>query len=349
MPQPHKDLSFYLVKFGYYGLVVSVALAVLYCIFLLFVPLVASVLLTFLLDPIVKFFETKGFRRLAIIISMCIVTSLAGVATIYFVVPRLVVEAQNLAADIPQYEKMFRGSLENLRAAIENHFPGLAVPDFHAMLMQKMGSFGHLDVDMVISQLSNIFSMLSVVVIVPIVTFFFLTDGHLIHKTALRAIPNRYFEMFVLLFHRITDSLKFFIRGQLIDALAVGLKIIGVPYAFVIGIVAGIGNLIPYLGPVIGFMPAAFVVLTSPDGFTAWSFVSLIMVFGVVQFLEGTFIYPLAVGKSVDLHPLVVIIGISVGGQLGGVIGMLIAVPIISVAKVSLEVLYSNLKSYSII
>lgn len=87
----------------------------------------------------------------------------------------------------------------------------------------------------------------------------------------------------------------------------------------------------------------------SADGFTTLGLIKIIGVFGMVQFLEGTFIYPIAVGKSVNLHPLVVIIGITVGGQLGGIVGMLLVIPVISVVKVTREVLYSYLKQYSII
>jgi predicted PurR-regulated permease PerM len=68
-----------------------------------------------------------------------------------------------------------------------------------------------------------------------------------------------------------------------------------------------------------------------------------------VQFVEGTFVYPFAVGKSVNLHPLVVILGITIGGQFGGILGMVLIIPLISIVKVSLEVLHTYLKSYMII
>ena len=124
---------------------------------------------------------------------------------------------------------------------------------------------------------------------------------------------------------------------------------IGMPYFIVIGLIAGLGNLIPYLGPIIGFMPAFLVLMVSPAGFSTIGLVKIIVVFVMVQFLEGTFVYPIAVGKSVNLHPLMVIIGITIGGMLGGVIGMVIVIPIICVMKVTIEVMYSYLKQYSII
>jgi predicted PurR-regulated permease PerM len=141
----------------------------------------------------------------------------------------------------------------------------------------------------------------------------------------------------------------------MIDALAVGvmtsigLAIIGMPFFIVIGAIAGIGNLIPYFGPVIGFIPAFLSLLLSPEGLTGASITKVIIVFVVVQFIEGTFIYPIAVGKSVNMHPLTVIIGITVGGQVGGILGMLLVIPIIAIAKVTVEVLHFYLKRYYIL
>jgi predicted PurR-regulated permease PerM len=107
-------------------------------------------------------------------------------------------------------------------------------------------------------------------------------------------------------------------------------------------------NLIPYLEPNNSFAPAMYVLVVT-EGFTLMLFLKIVTVFIVVQFIEGTFVYPVAVGNSSNLHPLVVILGITVGGQLGGVLGMLLAIPLISVTKVTIEVLHAGLKSYSII
>ncbi len=349
-------ISHPIVKYGYWALAAAVALGILYCIYLLFVPLLVSVLLMFLIDPLVDYFERNGMKRLAVIVGIYMFVVAAAAAAVFFIVPLLVSEARNFAKEIPRYKAMIVTILDSARAAIQSRFPQLDVPDFCQVLRQYVpGPGAKIDLNALAAYVSSFASLLSAVVIIPIATFFLLADGHLIQKALLRMVPNRYFEMSFLLFHKVTSALKFFLRGQLIDAFAVGvmtavfLAIIGLPYAMVIGIIAGLGNLIPYLGPIIGFMPAFLVVMVSPEGLTVVGLVKVVAVFVLVQFIEGTFIYPIAVGKSVDLHPLVVIIGVTVGGQIGGVLGMILAVPIIGVAKVSLEVLYTSLKSYSII
>ncbi len=347
--------SHLLVKFGYYALVVVVIISLLYVGKLLFGALLASVLLTLLLDPLVNFLEAKGLRRITIILGIYVFIILIAVGTAVFVVPKLINEAQSFAQDLPQYQEKVEAMIVATQKTLEKKFPEIEIPDLLTFVQERLSQNSGIDIDALITHLSSFFSILSLVVIVPIVSFFLLVDGHLINKALLRMVPNTYFEMTILLFDKVTSALKYFIRGQLIDAAAVGimtsigLALIGLPYFLVIGIVAGAGNLIPYLGPIIGFIPAVFVAFMSPEGITVWSILSIVIVFAIVQFLEGTFVYPIAVGKSVNLHPLIVIIGVTVGGQLGGVLGMVIAVPIISIVKVTFEVLYFYLKSYSII
>jgi predicted PurR-regulated permease PerM len=343
------------VKFGYYSFVVVVIIFVLFCFKLLFSAVLASVLLALLLSPLVNYLETLGLKRITVILGIYVVITLITVGSAVFLVPKLINEAQTFAQDLPLYKTKVENGITKFQQTLQKKFPEVDIPDMLAFVKARVSKHRGVNIEAVIAYLSSFFSILSLVVIVPIVTFFLLVDGHLINKALLRMVPNSYFEMTVLLFHKVTSALKLFIRGQLIDAAAVGvltsigLAIIGLPYFLVIGIIAGVGNLIPYLGPVIGFIPAISVAIMSPGGFTVWSVLSILIVFVIVQFVEGTFVYPIAVGKSVDLHPLIVIIGVTIGGQLGGVLGMLIAVPLISIVKVSFEVLYFYLKSYSII
>lgn len=351
----HKISSHIFIKFGYFGFVGIAGLFLIYCINVLIIPLLASVLLTLLLDPVVNYFETKGIKRINVILGIYILILFVAAIALIFIVPTLISEAQSFMRELPRIKTTFKTSIDELHRGVQDKFPQAVIPDFYTTLKQQLPAGDGINVDAIMAYMSSFFAILSLLVVIPIVTFFLLADGHLIQKAILCLIPNTYFEMSVLLFHKIISALKFFIRGQLIDAAAVGimtaigLAVIGLPYFLVIGIIAGLGNMIPYLGPIIGFLPALFIVVISPEGATFWSVLSIVIVFVMVQFIEGTFIYPIAVGKSVSLHPLVVILGVTIGGQLGGVFGMLCAVPLISIVKVSLEVLYSYLKSYSII
>jgi predicted PurR-regulated permease PerM len=117
----------------------------------------------------------------------------------------------------------------------------------------------------------------------------------------------------------------------------------------VIGIVAGLANFIPYFGSIISVCAALFVLFVTPGAFTIWSLLSVGIVFVCIQIIDGTLVYPNVVGRQVHLHPLVVILGVAAGGSMGGIVGMLLVIPLISICKVTIEVLYTYLKSYSII
>ncbi len=344
------------IKSIYYLFIVVVVIGVLYSFKMLFAPVVASILIAILIDPLADYFEEKGLSRFTTVVCLYIVIAVGAVFAAYFLVPRLISEVENLSAKFPAMKQEMKTAVANLQGILEEKFPDRDIPELWSVIVEHgPGKMGGIDIDAVINSLSSFFALLSVVVIIPIMSFFIVTDGQLIQKFILQMVPNRYFELVVLLIHRIVSAVKSFVQGQLIDAIGVGvlttigMACIQMPYFIVIGIIAGLGNLIPYLGPVIGFLPALFVVVMGPEGFDVGRILLVIGVFGLVQFIEGTFIYPIAVGKSVNLHPLVVILGITIGGQVGGVLGMIIAIPLISITKVSLGIIHEYLHNYSII
>ncbi|MFQ7472579.1 MAG: AI-2E family transporter, partial [Anaerovoracaceae bacterium] len=128
-----------------------------------------------------------------------------------------------------------------------------------------------------------------------------------------------------------------FIRGALLDALfvailsSVGLSIMGLEAAVFIGVFAGIANVIPYFGPVLGMIPA-FLMGFFTEGF--WSGALAVIILLVVQQIDSNIIYPKIVGTSTGLHPLMVLLAVSVFGYFGGILGMLIAVPIAGIIQV---------------
>ncbi len=345
----------HIIRFGFFTLAAAVTIVILFSIKILFFPLVIALLLKFFLQPAVNFLETRGFKRLSAVITLYIIIIVVSGIAFFFLVPLLVKEARIFTANLPNYEGMLESALGKVRELIIQKFPSASIPDFYAMVHGYFERQGTTIVNSIPRYAMSIAAILSCAALVPVIAFFYLVDGHLIQKALLCLAPNRYFEMFVLLSDKVMGAVQAFIRGQLIDALSVGimtsigLAVIGLPYFIVIGMIAGLGNLIPYLGPVIGFIPAFIVLLVSPMGFSTLWLLKILAVFVIVQFLEGTFIYPIAVGRSVNLHPLVVIVGITVGGILGGVVGMLIVIPIICIMKVILEVMYYYLKQYSII
>ena len=198
--------------------------------------------------------------------------------------------------------------------------------------------------------IGGVISGLTFVVIVPFVAFFFLKEGRRLTRCLIALVPNAYFELCLNLMHQANKQIGNYIRGQLLAVLVVsvlsigGLSIIGVYYALPLGLLAGLANVIPYLGPLIGIVCSSIVALATGGGLAMVA--KVIAMFLIVQLIDNVLIQPTMVAKSVELHPLVVLFVVMVGSQLMGIVGMLIAVPLTGIAKVSGQTIYKGIRQY---
>ena len=200
---------------------------------------------------------------------------------------------------------------------------------------------------------TNLFGIFASAVIVPFVAFFLLKDGEQMKKQVIELVPNRYFEMTLTLFHRVTRQLSAYLRGTMLDCgitavlYIIGYSIIGVKYSILVGFLGGVLCLVPYLGPWMGAALAMVIMLFDPSASFPWW--SALIVASLVQFFENNFLYPIILGKSVDIHPLIIMFGLFVGAEVAGLVGMVLAVPLIAILKVIAEVLYKGLRQFSVI
>lgn len=200
--------------------------------------------------------------------------------------------------------------------------------------------------------LGRLFSGIMLLAIVPFVAFFFLKEGRRITHGIVELVPNAYFEMTLNLLYRINNQIGGYIRGQLVEVLIVaglsvgGLAVIGMPYSVPVGILAGLANMIPYLGPIVGIAAATLVALTTHGGMAM--VVKVVVLFFAIQMIDNILVQPMVVAKSVDLHPLIVLVVVMIGSDVGGMVGMLVAVPLTGILKVSVQTLYEGLKEYRV-
>lgn len=156
--------------------------------------------------------------------------------------------------------------------------------------------------------------------------------------------------MCLTLVHQINAQIGGYIRGQIVAVVivatlaVVGLTLVDMRYPLPLGIVAGLANMIPFLGPLIGFLSASVVGIAVGGGIYMVLKVAAVML--VVQIIDNVLIQPTVVARSVDLHPLVVLFAVMAGSQLWDIPGMLIAVPLTGVIKVSGQTIYQSLRSY---
>jgi len=343
------------LKIFYYAIVAIIIAGTVFTLKLLFVPLLISLFIAIVIRPLVTFFESKGFSHTTTIITIFSTLIITAVLAFILFIPLLSEQLSSFGIKIPEILNMLQEKAILLQNSIDNKLTFIdlshSVQDIKESLIKNIdtvvGTFG--------SYISNIMNIMTFAILIPFFAFFILKDMHIIKKAILSYIPNRYFEIAALLFYRIGNSIQLYIRGQLIDATfvgvttGIGLSIIGFPYALVVGLIAGIGNLVPYFGPVLGAIPAILIILVTPEWAVGSAIGLVIMVFLAVQIIETLFIYPAVVGNSVDLHPIIVVFALLIGGELAGILGMIIMIPAVAILKVTFQLLHRYMKEYKVI
>jgi predicted PurR-regulated permease PerM len=180
-------------------------------------------------------------------------------------------------------------------------------------------------------KLGVLFSILGYVVLVPVLTYYLLHDFDTMRARMADLIPLPRRDSWLAFLAEYDRLVSRYLRGQLLAAMTVGLLttfglwVLGFPYPALVGVVAGVFNLVPYLGLIVSLVPALIIALLS--GEIGASLGKIAIVFGIVQALDGTVIGPKIVGGSVGLHPAWVILALAAGGLFFGFMGLLIAVP----------------------
>ncbi|MFQ6113739.1 MAG: AI-2E family transporter, partial [bacterium] len=263
-------------RFAKWGIVLLALLAVLSFIPALksvIIILVAALFLAFLLDPVVNFIENRGVDRLwAVILVFSLIVFLVALG-FKFLSPVLFKEFHEMRLGI---ENQSPGEIiSHLTKKLGSKVSFLASPavqnELNAKISEALTAFFQKSFSMVVSLFSAVVSM----VMVAFVTFFFLKDGRRMKKTVISWVPNRYFEMSLNILHKTSTQLGRYIRGQLLVASIVGtlciiaLYLLDIRYCFFIGAVAGLANMIPYFGPIVGAVPAIIIALIDTGSFGA--------------------------------------------------------------------------------
>ncbi|WP_162343012.1 AI-2E family transporter [Cyclobacterium salsum] len=193
---------------------------------------------------------------------------------------------------------------------------------------------------------------------VGFITFFLLLENGLLRRNLLNFIPNKYFELSVATFHKVEHLLSNYLLGLLIQIsvifsiASIGLTIAGVEYAMTIAVFAAVANLIPYAGPLLGAIFGVLVGLSTGE-FSAASEVyfflfKVLAVFSVVQLSDNVVLQPFIFSKSVKAHPLEIFVIIFVGAKIAGVLGMIFAIPVYTIFRVSIQEFYKGYREYRI-
>ncbi len=335
------------------------------------IPRAIAGIIAYLLDPIVDWFQKKrGFKRQnAIILVFCIAVLLVG-GVVASVVPSLISQVNELTTEFPKQAKKFQDSVSSIVNTGDPAKPtntstnAPAKPVWFEMPREWMKNVGVTNekmrefmVDAVakisawgleqLKKVMSLFGFLAGLALVPVYVFYFLLEKRGIKQNWTDYLPvheSRVKEEIVFVLHSINDCLIVFFRGQVLVAMCVGallttgFLVIGLEYAILLGVMAGLLSIIPYLGVALSIIPAFVLSMIQfvPDH--GWlKPVLVLVVFAAVQAMEGLFISPKIIGDRVGLHPLTIIVAVMVGTTLlGGIMGGVLAIPLTAALRTAM-------------
>ncbi len=306
----------------------------------LFLPVLLSLIVTFLLDPLVQFFERTQISRTTSIFAVYAIFLILFIILLTLIGPpnwRSMLDA--LRADFPRYISRVLEYLNSLLASVHNQFPYLENYDISGKVRQWAQEFLGL---ILLETPRSAMRIGSLFLLVPLFSFFFLRDSRRIMRNLISLTPNRYFEMVLDIYDHVSWQLANFIRGRILEAMLIGLvvwlglSLTDIRYAPLLGVIAGVTNLVPYIGPIVGMVPGLVIALVDLGAGPQfwWIFCVYLLIAQVI--LDNFILVPILISRVSNLHPLWVILAIVMGGKLYGVLGMIIGVPIASVIKIAI-------------
>lgn len=312
----------------------------------LFLILVISFALTFILRPVVDYIENLGaVRWLAVLI---VFTGLGSLAVLGIALLFPVISAQIGHISAAFSKERLPIMLNEISGQIAVKIPFLKSEAIREQLNSFLITFGNTAGE----TLSGLIGTVASLAIVPFISFFLLNDYYSMQKSFIRNMPNKYFEMSLNILYKIEDQLSKYIRGTAIESIAVGIiyaiiyYFLGINYATVLGMIGGFTNVIPFAGPFIGAIPALLITIVQFGDLSM--LLPIVIATVAVQQIDQMFIQPAVFSKIMDISPLTMFLVILIGNEVLGVMGMVLAVPIYTIILVTAKETNWGLKNYKI-
>jgi len=320
----------------YYGILVGYA--------------IVAMIFSYMLDPLVNRMQSAGLNRtLAIILTLsALIVILIWIST--NIIPIIANQMVQLAGQLKlQNIEAIAHQIEHQLTVRFTFLPQGFLSDNLTQMARELFDVGELP-----SALSNIIgiftNIFSAALIIPFATFFFLKDGTKIRRDILQLVPNKYFETSLSLIDKIETRLGVYFRSVMLQSFIVaftswvGLTIVGLNNALSVGIAIGIANSIPYFGPLIGYILSVIVSIIEVGNFSL--VLPCLLAILMVQLLDNLVLQPLIFSRSADMHPVAILFIIMIGAETAGILGMLIAIPIATIIKITINQVSWSLNNY---
>ncbi|MDI6582608.1 AI-2E family transporter [Bacillus subtilis] len=303
-------------------------------------PIILTGIVFYLLNPVVDFLERRRIRRIYSILLLYLLVIGLITITIVSIIPFLKEQIMSLIDNIPRYVDVVENQTKQL---IGSNFVNQAQQTMNiniSDLATKVSDQAATIVNSTFTGVGNFIGALTEIIIsivtVPFILFYLLKDGRKLPVYILKFVPTRLKEQTYTVLSEMNHRLSSYIRGQIIVSfcigflLFIGYLIIGLDYASLLAVIAACTSIVPYLGPTIAITPAIIIaIVTSP-----LMLLKLVIVWTIVQLIEGKLISPQIMGKNLHIHPITIIFLLLTAGKLFGVVGIILAIPGYAVAKV---------------
>ncbi|HCY6682160.1 TPA: AI-2E family transporter [Staphylococcus aureus] len=313
-------------------------------------PIIVSLILFYLFNPIVNMMERYRIPRVAGI--SIIYLAVVGVITLIvnLLIPIIGSQVDSLVKNSPQYLEKLINSIDKI--ANNTFFSSYysQINDWLNSLPKKIPSMLSEFTDGFGSKIATFAETIAnigvVIVTTPFVLFFMLKDGHHFKEFSTNIMPLKFRKDFHDLLEKMSVQVGSYIQGQIIVSFCIGIllfigySVIGLKYSLVLASIAAVTSVVPYLGPTIAISPAIVIAaITSP-----WMLLKLAVVWTLVQFVEGHFISPNIMGKTLKIHPLTIIFILLCAGKLLGIVGVILGIPGYAILKVLVTHLFQLFK-----
>ena len=311
-----------------------------------FVPLILSGFLYYMLNPILKLMLKINIRGHQInkgLASLLLVAALILVIVwgLFLLIPPVIKEITTLVTHLPQTVSGIQRLLNN---TIQHSFlKSVDLTSYYRQFDHQLAKYAQMILKGLSSRVGDIIGAVTnvtvVTITVPVMLFYMLKDGSKLTPSIQKWLSPHHAKEVGQLLTKMNDTLSSYISGQVIECLFVGIftsigyLIINQPLALVLGIAAGLCNIIPYIGPYIGIAPALFVSLTMAPN----KIIPVIIVVIIVQQIDGNIVYPNIIGRSLKIHPLTIILLLLAAGHIAGIGGMILCIPAYAVVKTVAE------------
>lgn len=324
-----------IILFGVFVLAlprISIPISLAYILFLALTPIV---------NWLLRFHLSKTQATLIVFIGLGF---LVGVP-LFRVIPVLSLQTENIRYSIPEIEQYVIAQYDLLKEFVKLK-TGHELADGY--VFQALSQIETWTSEAVVKLPNYLATLFEWIFLVPFFTFFLIRDSDSFKKMLLSFTPNTIFERFYYVIHVFNRQLGDYFFAKFVEAIIVGviitfgLYLMGIDYAVILGFVAGLTNIVPYVGPLLGAVPA-IAYIAMKYGMTSSAMGGVVVLYTVANVVDIVFVFPFLVSKIVNLHPMIVAISVIVGSHYAGITGMVISIPVVAAIKLIITEIYNEI------